>query len=80
VRSKSILAPKTQLITTLLCLLFDPPRPFLPPVASNPTHSSAQSLAMSGKKTPTKGATVVEEKKKLLQQYKDDDGHFSLVR
>jgi CDP-diacylglycerol--serine O-phosphatidyltransferase len=35
---------------------------------------------MSGKKTPTKGATVVEEKKKLLQQYKDDDGHFSLVR
>jgi CDP-diacylglycerol--serine O-phosphatidyltransferase len=35
---------------------------------------------MSGKKAPTKGATVVEEKKKLLQQYKDDDGHFSLVR
>ena len=27
-----------------------------------------------------KGATVVEEKRKLLQQYKDDDGHFSLVR
>jgi CDP-diacylglycerol--serine O-phosphatidyltransferase len=27
-----------------------------------------------------KGATVAEEKKKLLQQYKDDEGHFSLVR
>lgn len=27
-----------------------------------------------------KGATVTEEKRKLLQQYKDDDGHFSLVR
>lgn len=27
-----------------------------------------------------KGATVSEEKRKLLQQYKDDDGHFSLVR
>jgi len=27
-----------------------------------------------------KSATVEEEKKKLLQQYKNDDGHFSLVR
>lgn len=31
-----------------------------------------------------KGASVVEakmeEKRKELQQYKDDDGHFSLVR
>jgi len=27
-----------------------------------------------------KGASVEEEKKKLLQQYKNDDGHFSLVR
>jgi CDP-diacylglycerol--serine O-phosphatidyltransferase len=30
--------------------------------------------------TENKGATVAEEKKKLLQQYQDDDGHFSLVR
>jgi len=27
-----------------------------------------------------KGATLEDEKKKLLQQYKNDDGHFSLVR
>jgi CDP-diacylglycerol--serine O-phosphatidyltransferase len=27
-----------------------------------------------------KGLSVAEEKKKLLQQYKDDEGHFSLVR
>lgn len=27
-----------------------------------------------------KSSTVTEEKKKLLQQYRDDDGHFSLVR
>jgi len=31
-------------------------------------------------KVTAKGATVAEEKKKLLQQYRDDDGHFSLVR
>ena len=31
------------------------------------------------KKAP-KGATLEDEKKKLLQQYKNDDGHFSLVR
>lgn len=30
--------------------------------------------------TEDKGKTVAEEKKKLLQQYRDDDGHFSLVR
>jgi CDP-diacylglycerol--serine O-phosphatidyltransferase len=33
----------------------------------------------AAQKSP-KGATVEEEKKKLLQQYKNDDGHFSLVR
>jgi hypothetical protein len=27
-----------------------------------------------------KAATIDQEKKKLLQQYKNDDGHFSLVR
>lgn len=27
-----------------------------------------------------KSASVADEKKKLLQQYKNDDGHFSLVR
>lgn len=41
---------------------------------SAPTPVKKRSL------TENKGATVVEEKKKLLQQYKDDDGHFSLVR
>jgi hypothetical protein len=34
---------------------------------------------MADKNVP-KGVTVAEEKKKLLQQYRDDDGHFSLVR
>ena len=27
-----------------------------------------------------KSASVADEKKKLLQQYKNDEGHFSLVR
>ena len=27
-----------------------------------------------------KGASVSEEKQKLLRQYENDDGHFSLVR
>lgn len=36
---------------------------------------------MSAKRPASaKGATVAEEHRKLLQQYKDDDGHFSLVR
>jgi hypothetical protein len=29
---------------------------------------------------PSKASSIVEEKKKALQQYKDDQGHFSLVR
>jgi len=32
------------------------------------------------KLSSVKGLSVAEEKKKLLQQYRDDDGHFSLVR
>jgi len=39
-------------------------------------------MASSTLKSPpsTKGKTVVNEKKQLLQEYKDDEGHFSLVR
>jgi len=36
---------------------------------------------MSAEKPPSvKGLSVAEEKKLLLQQYRDDEGHFSLVR
>jgi hypothetical protein len=35
--------------------------------------------AMSKKETPQRGG-IVSQEKRLLQQYKDDDGHFSLVR
>ncbi|ORY29831.1 putative CDP-diacylglycerol-serine O-phosphatidyltransferase [Naematelia encephala] len=35
---------------------------------------------MSTPKVDRKGLSVQEEKRKLLQQYKNDDGHFSLVR
>jgi hypothetical protein len=42
--------------------------------------TSVQSNTMAVAQKAPKGATVEDEKKKLLQQYKNDDGHFSLVR
>jgi hypothetical protein len=45
--------------------------------------SSAAELRQRGtasSATTGKGASVEEEKEKLLRQYNNDDGHFSLVR
>jgi hypothetical protein len=44
-------------------------------------HTYTLSLhTMAANQRTTKATSGEEEKKKLLQQYKNDDGHFSLVR
>ncbi|KAJ9116943.1 hypothetical protein QFC22_004601 [Naganishia vaughanmartiniae] len=47
------------------------------PQLRKPTSDLASSSTVTG---TGKGASVLEEKEKLLRQYNNDDGHFSLVR
>lgn len=50
------------------------------PDVDNSAHSVTDSSNVMAPTNSAKSASVADEKKKLLQQYKNDEGHFSLVR
>lgn len=59
-----------------------PLAPLHPPVFAPPNMSKRTSASVKAEATAVVSPVtpMSEEKRKALQQYKDDDGHFSLVR